>query len=123
MVVSEWRPVSLEYATLAELDLEPRAIQKSEFSSTSMLGPPRTLDGPKSHVAWAALRDVHEEGGQLLVFVSSRRSAQAEAKKLGQRMEKYLEKNNPEVLPKLRELSQRLAKSSNSSWVILLQSV
>ena len=38
LVVSEWRPVSLEYATLAELDLEPRAIQKSEFSSTTNLG-------------------------------------------------------------------------------------
>ena len=115
LVVSEWRPVSLEYATLAELDLEPRAIQKSEFSSSSNLGPPRTLDGPKSHVAWAALSDVYEDGGQLLVFVSSRRSAQSEAKKLGQRMEKYLEKNNPEVLPQLRELSQRLARSSNSA--------
>ena len=115
LVVSEWRPVSLEYATLAELDLEPRAIQKSEFSSSSNLGPPRTLNGPKSHVAWAALSDVYEDGGQLLVFVSSRRSAQSEAKKLGQRMEKYLQKNNPEVLPKLRELSQRLARSSNSA--------
>lgn len=115
LVVSEWRPVSLEYATLAELDLEPRAIQKSESSSTSDLGPPRSLNGPKSHVAWAALSDVYEEGGQLLVFVSSRRSAQSEAKKLGQRMGKYLEKNNPEVLPKLRELSQRLARTSNSA--------
>ena len=115
LVVSEWRPVSLEYATLAELDLEPRAIQKSEFSSSSNLGPPRTLNGPKSHIAWAALSDVYEDGGQLLVFVSSRRSAQSEAKKLGQRMEKYLQKNNPEVLPKLKELSQRLARSSNSA--------
>ena len=58
---------------------------------------------------------MYEDGGQLLVFVSSRRSAQSEAKKLGQRMEKYLQKNNPEVLPKLRELSQRLARSSNSA--------
>ena len=32
LIDSEWRPVSLEYSTLAELDLEPRAIQKSELT-------------------------------------------------------------------------------------------
>ena len=115
LIVSQWRPVSLEYATLAELDLEPRAIQKSELSTASDLGPPRTLEGPKSHVAWAALNDVYEQEGQLLVFVAARRSAQSEAKKLGQRMRKYLSKNNPEVLPALNELSERLSRSSNSA--------
>ena len=115
LIVSQWRPVSLEYATLAELDLEPRAIQKSELSTASDLGPPRTLEGPKSHVAWAALSDVYEQDGQLLVFVAARRSAQSEAKKLGQRMHKYLSKNNPEVLPALKELSEKLSRSSNSA--------
>ena len=115
LIVSQWRPVSLEYATLAELDLEPRAIQKSELSTASDLGPPRTLEGPKSHVAWAALNDVYEQDGQLLVFVAARRSAQSEAKKLGQRMHKYLSKHNPEVLPALKELSERLSRSSNSA--------
>ena len=115
LIVSQWRPVSLEYATLAELDLEPRAIQKSELSTASDLGPPRTLEGPKSHVAWAALNDVYEQDGQLLVFVAARRSAQSEAKKLGQRMHKYLSKHNPEVLPALKELSEKLSRSSNSA--------
>ena len=115
LIVSQWRPVSLEYATLAELDLEPRAIQKSELSTASDLGPPRTLEGPKSHVAWAALNDVYEQDGQLLVFVAARRSAQSEAKKLGQRMHKYLSKHNPEVLPELKELSEKLSRSSNSA--------
>ena len=115
LIVSQWRPVSLEYATLAELDLEPRAIQKSELSTASDLGPPRTLEGPKSHIAWAALNDVYEQDGQLLVFVAARRSAQSEAKKLGQRMHKYLSKHNPEVLPALKELSERLSRSSNSA--------
>ena len=115
LIVSQWRPVSLEYSTLAELDLEPRAIQKTELSTTSDLGAPRTLEGPKSHVAWAALQDVHGDDGQLLVFVSSRRSAQSEAKKLGQRMQKYLAKKDPEILSKLKELSQKLARNSNSA--------
>ena len=115
LVVSQWRPVSLEYSTLAELDLEPRAIQKSELSTSSNLGPPRTLEGPKSHVAWAALSDVYDQGGQLLVFVASRRSAQSEAKKLGKRMQKYLTKNNPEIIPSLQKLSEKISRSSNSS--------
>ena len=115
LIVSEWRPVSLEYATLAELDLEPRAIQKSELSTHSDLGPPRTLEGPKSHVAWAALSDVYEQDGQLLVFVAARRSAQSEAKKLSQRMYKYLSKHNPDVLTALKELSERLSINSNSA--------
>ena len=115
LVVSQWRPVSLEYSTLAELDLEPRAIQKSELSTSSNLGPPRTLEGPKSHVAWAALSDVYDQGGQLLVFVASRRSAQSEAKKLGKRMLKHLTKNNPEIIPTLQKLSEKISRSSNSS--------
>ena len=115
LIVSQWRPVSLEYATLAELDLEPRAIQKSELSTSSNLSPPRKLEGPKSHVAWAALSDVYEQDGQLLVFVAARRSAQSEAKKLSQRMYKYLSKHNPDVLPALKELSEKLSRSSNSA--------
>ena len=115
LIVSDWRPVSLEYSTLAELDLEPRAIQKSELSTSKDLGPPRTLDGPKSHVAWAALNDVYDQGGQLLVFVASRRSAQSEAKKLGKRMLKHLSKNNPEIIPNLQRLSERISRGSNSS--------
>lgn len=115
LIVSQWRPVSLEYSTLAELDLEPRAIQKSELTTHGNLNPPRTLDGPKSHVAWAALQDVHQQEGQLLVFVGTRRSAQSEAKKLGQRMHKHLSKVNPEALTALKEISEKLARSSNSA--------
>lgn len=115
LVVSDWRPVSLEYSTLAELDLEPRAMQKGDLSTKNKLNPPRTLDGPKSHVAWAALKDVHSQDGQLLVFVSTRRSAQSEAKKLSKRMYKHLQKENPAALTKLHELSKKLSSNSNSS--------
>ena len=76
LIVSEWRPVSLEYSTLAELDLEPRAIQQSELTSEGNLNPPRTLTGPKSHIAWAALSDVYEQGGKIRVFVCTKRSHQ-----------------------------------------------
>ena len=114
LIVSNWRPVSLESSTLAELDLEPRSVQQNQSDTTSTLNPPRRLDGPKSHVAWAALKDVHEQGGQLLVFVSIRRSAESEAKKLGQRMAKLLQKSDPHSIKKLNELSQKLRLGSHS---------
>ena len=116
LIVSSWRPVSLEYSTLAELDLEPRALQKSEMiTDGGSLNPPRSLNGPKSHVAWSVLADSWSEGGQLLVFVGTRRSAQSEARKLGQRMQKHLQKNDPERLISLRKLSERLGRGSNSN--------
>tara|TARA_B100000941_G_scaffold95092_1_gene66130 strand:- start:13246 stop:15759 length:2514 start_codon:yes stop_codon:yes gene_type:complete len=115
LIISEWRPVSLEYSTLAELNLEPRAIQKSELASENKLNPPRTLEGPKSHIAWAALKDVKSQKGQLLVFVSTRRSAQSEASKLSKRMQKYLQNTDPDSLEKLSELSQKLSQGSKSA--------
>ncbi|MDP6869234.1 MAG: DEAD/DEAH box helicase [Candidatus Poseidoniaceae archaeon] len=116
LILSEWRPVSLEYSTLAELNLEPRAIQKNELTSdSSLLNPPRTLDGPKSHAAWAVLQDSYSEKGQVLIFVSTRRSAQSEATKLGKRMFKLLSKASPEEIDKLNQLSDNLSRVSNSS--------
>ena len=116
LIVSNWRPVSLEFSTLAELDLEPRALQKNELVTESgSLNPPRTLEGPKSHPSWAALQDVYSEEGQLLVFVGTRKSAQSEARKLGERLYKHLSKHDPEKLEKLSELSNRLSRSSDST--------
>ena len=113
LIVSSWRPVSLEYSTLAELDLEPRAIQQSALvTDSSALSAPRKLSGPKSMPTWAALKDVDENGGQLLVFVSTRKSAQSEARKLAERMGKTLSDERKE---RLRELSERLSRTSSST--------
>ncbi len=121
LILSEWRPVSLEYSTLAELQLEPRALQKEELITESkMLGPPRIIDGPKSHAAWAALQDTYSEEGQILIFVSTRRSSQSEASKLSKRMYKLLSKESPDKLSELNELSNRLSRISNSAMGDLL---
>ena len=88
LIVSEWRPVSLEYATLAELDLEQRAVQKSELSSTGNLNLHRTLHGPKRQVAWATSTHLHQQDGQLLVLVGARRKAQSAPKKYTTRQPK-----------------------------------
>ena len=115
LIVSDWRPVSLEYSTLAELNLEPRAIQKSEIKSDRGLNPPRSLSGPKSHVAWCVLEDLHDENGQLLVFVATRRNAESEASKLSARMLKKMKKEESEKITELEKLSEKLSNMSNST--------
>ena len=47
LIVSSWRPVTLEQSTLANIDLEPRK-RISNSKETSKLPPPRTLKGPAS---------------------------------------------------------------------------
>ena len=84
-------------------------------TESSSLNPPRTLEGPKSHPSWAALQDVYSEEGQLLVFVGTRKSAQSEARKLGERLYKHLSKQDPEKLEKLSELSNRLSRGADST--------
>ena len=103
LVVSDWRPVALEYSTFHDLHLEPRLVQSSALSSEpGELKPPRDLTGPKSHPTWVALDDSIENDGQLLIFVGTRKSAESEALKLAKRVVKKLSKTNPE---KLRELN------------------
>ena len=115
LIVSDWRPVSLEYSTLAELNLEPRAIQKSEMKSDRGLNPPRSLSGSKSHVAWCVLEDVNNENGQLLVFVATRRNAESEASKLSARMLKKMKKEESEKIGELEKLSEKISNMSNST--------
>lgn len=125
LIVSQWRPVALEISTLVEGCVEPRRRIKSATDDGEIpLPPPKQLAGPASAPTWCVLLDTVEEGGQLLLFVSTRRSAQSEAKKLSKRMQKYLSKEDPNRLEKLAELSQKIAEMSDSAMGdILIDSV
>ncbi|HII23187.1 MAG TPA: DEAD/DEAH box helicase, partial [Candidatus Poseidoniaceae archaeon] len=91
LIMSNWRPVALEYSTFHDLHLEPRMVQSSALSTQpSELKPPRDLLGPKSHPTWVALSDSIDEEGQLLIFVGTRKSAESEALKLSKRVSKKL---------------------------------
>ena len=99
LIISDWRPVALEYSTYHDLHLEPRLVQSSARSSEpGNLKPPRDLVGPKSHPTWVALEDTLDSQGQLLIFVGTRKSAESEALKLSKRVQKKLSKENPEKL-------------------------
>lgn len=70
LILSDWRPVDLRVGTYLPNNL-------------SFLGQePRMLDGAGDPVA-ALVDDALAAGGQCLVFVSTRRSAEAQAQKLG----------------------------------------
>ena len=121
LVQSDWRPVDLEYATLHDRHLEPRKIQSSSMdSSKQVLSPPRHLEGPLSHPSWIVVQDTIEQGGQVLVFVGTRRSAQSEAKKLSERVKKRFAKEQPERLLALDQLAESLEGRTQTSMGELL---
>ena len=107
LITSDWRPVALEYSTLYDLNLEPRKIQ-SNAGSEGQLGAPRKLVGPMSQPTWAVLSDVANQGGQVLIFVATRRSAVSEAKRLSERFRRRLEKEDPARLERLNRLASSL---------------
>jgi helicase len=116
LVVSEWRPVALEYATFHDFHVEPRKIQSpGEGGASNLLGPPRHLDGLKSHPVWSVVSDGMDQSSQVLMFVGTRRSAQSEANNLAKRVKKRLEKEEPERYAALQELAQTLSGRSQSN--------
>jgi helicase len=109
LIISDWRPVALEYSTFHDLHLEPRLVQSSAMASDGeALQPPRDLEGPKSHPTWVVVNDTIDQDGQVLVFVGTRRSAQSEALKLSKRVEKRLAKEDPDRLKRLAVFADSL---------------
>jgi len=109
LVLSDWRPVALEYSTFHDMHLEPRLVQSSAMSSDGdALQPPRDLEGPKSHPTWVVVNDTIDQEGQVLVFVGTRRSAQSEALKLSKRVLKRLTKEDPDRVKRLAVFADRL---------------
>lgn len=107
LITSDWRPVALEYSTLYDLHLEPRKLQ-TNAESEGELRVPRKLIGPTSHPTWAVLNDVADQEGQVLIFVSTRRSAVSEAKRLSERFRRRLVKEDPSRLDRLTALATSL---------------
>ncbi len=116
LIQSDWRPVALEYATFHDFHVEPRKLQSpGEGGHVPSLGPPRHLEGLKSHPVWSVVSDGMDSGSQVLMFVGTRRSAQSEAKNLAKRVTKRLSKEQPDRLLQLNELAERLSGRSQSN--------
>jgi helicase len=87
-------------ATLVQSDWRPVPLREGVFAGDEILfadGKSRELKpGPDAVVRLVA--DVGEQGGQALVFVSTRRSTEATAKKIAQHVKKTLPEDKQEVL-------------------------
>ena len=119
LIESEWRPVALEYATFHDFHVEPRKLQSPE-EKQGQLGPPRDLDGIKSHPVWSVVDDGMTHDAQVLLFVGTRRGAQSEAKNLAKRVKKRLVKDDPERLDRLQELATSLSGRGQSNLADVL---
>ena len=107
LIESEWRPVRLQQGTLTELKLEiHRAIGPGNDSELPV---PRTLDGKKTKITNAILEDTIADGGQMILFVGTRVSAEKEARELGKIRSKMLAANE-----ELKDESEELEKLANS---------
>ncbi|MEK9730454.1 MAG: DEAD/DEAH box helicase [Candidatus Poseidoniales archaeon] len=116
LILSEWRPVDLEYSTFHNFHVEPRKIQ-GHGSSKVKLSPPRTLPGLVSHPVWSVVDDAMNEASQVLLFVGTRKSAQAEARNLSKRVLKRLKCEDVDRISRLSELANQIANSSNQSSI------
>ena len=122
LITSEWRPVPLHLATCADLTVEVRRVREASTEKAEVAPgpPPRTLIGPSSNPVAAVLDDAHAQGGQVLVFVNTRRSAVAEAKRLGKRMSKRLRKEDPSRSRILDDLANGLEKKAEGATAMAL---
>jgi helicase len=113
LVKSTWRPVPLKEGVLLDSQIA--------FSDNSK---PRSIMRKRHEAVTDAICDILDEGGQVLVFVSSRRSTVAVAKRIAQSVRTYLKKEIQEQLanaarkvvskPSVPESSRTLARLISS---------
>ncbi len=117
LIVSNWRPVTLEQSTLANIDLEPRMRISATKEEEAKLPPPRVLSGPASQPMIAALEDSVEQNIQSLIFVSTRRSAQSLARKLSERIIKKWTREKNKQLDSLKSLQKEIKLIGDDSAI------
>ena len=79
LIKSNWRPVALEYGTLNGLEVSIHRIDSKKIEDYPES---RIINGRETQRLSAILDDTVKSNGQLLIFVSSRASAQKEARDL-----------------------------------------
>jgi len=117
LVESDWRPVTLQYGTLTGLELDiHRAVGPNEDIE---LPKSRTLKGSASKITDAILEDTISIDGQILLFVSTRASAEKEARELGKRRLKTLNRlatnESKEEISKLEILATSLTRGDDAT--------
>ena len=119
LIVSDWRPVTLRYGTLTGLDAR---VHRVDGSGEEILPEPRELEGKTTRPLQAILQDTVQNGGQLLVFVSSRASAQKEARELSKHIQRMLIEGSHDfdggIVERWGDIADRLGGSGDSSATV-----
>ena len=119
LIVSDWRPVTLRYGTMTGLDAR---VHRVDGSGDEEPPEPRSLEGRTTRPLQAILQDTVRNGGQLLVFVSSRASAQKEARELAKHIRGMLVTGNSGidagVAEKWEGIADKLIGSGDSSAMV-----
>ncbi len=121
LIVSNWRPVALYSGTLTGLDMRYHSVE-SPIGREVKLPEERRLAGGVQKNLHAVLDDTVSQGKQLLVFVSSRSSAQKEARELSKHVKSMIKKEGNKVpasaLDGWEEISREMVKSEGSSATV-----
>lgn len=119
LIVSDWRPVTLRYGILTGLNV---SVHRVDGRGDEELPEPRSIEGKSTHPLQAVLEDTVRDGGQLLVFVSSRASARKEARELARYTRRRLVEGSDAFNPDLTEhwdrIADRLARRNDDSAMV-----
>ncbi|MED5267996.1 MAG: DEAD/DEAH box helicase, partial [Candidatus Thermoplasmatota archaeon] len=108
LVKSEWRPVELQSGTVNGLDLK---IHRIDGMIERDLPSPREIVGNPNQNLRALVLDAMETGGQTLIFVNSRASAQKEARELSKHIKRISEREGNEDIQSQIENWEGISKS------------
>ncbi len=108
LVVSNWRPVTLRYGTVNGLE---GRVHRVDGKKDGEMPEVRHLEGKSTRQLHAVLSDTISRGGQLLVFVSSRSSAQKEARELSKHCRRLLVDSTHGLIPETGDRWDQIANS------------
>lgn len=111
LVKSEWRPVELQTGTVNGLDLK---IHRIDGMAERDLPPPREISGNPNQNLRALVLDTINTGGQTLIFVNSRASAQKEARELSKHIRRISQRQENENIKSKLDNWEDISKSIGS---------
>ncbi|MBI87999.1 MAG: hypothetical protein CMB67_03090 [Euryarchaeota archaeon] len=110
LIKSNWRPVALYSGTLTGLDIRYHSVE-SPVEADLDLPEHRRLEGGSQKNLHAVMDDTIGVGKQMLVFVSSRSSAQKEARELSRHILNSKSSENTEIFKKMAKSWNKVADS------------
>ena len=120
LVTSNWRPIALYSGTLTGLDMKYHSVESP--GDDFILPEPKRLEGGVQKNLHSVMDDTIAMDKQMLVFVSSRSSAQKEARELSKHIKSKLENDGhgfeKTVVESWMSMSQELARGESGSVTV-----